>query len=167
MIKKNLFVLLIIFLWSNWSVNAKDPEDTLITLRVDGLACPFCAYGLEKKVTKIKNVISYDVDMREGKVLIGFRSGVKINFRRLEKAVKEAGFSLRTITLKMRGKIQKAKEGLIFVTEKERFLLQKHKDSKIEIQIPDTGKGVLIEGIVKDYKKSPVILSIINFDIIH
>ncbi len=32
-------------------------------LRVDGLACPFCAYGIEKQLSKLEGVERIDVDI--------------------------------------------------------------------------------------------------------
>lgn len=75
-------------------------------LRVDGLACPFCAYGLEKKVMKIEGVRSYDVGMKKGEVYIGLNDDADIDIAMLKKAVKEAGFTLRSISLKKDGKIE-------------------------------------------------------------
>ncbi len=34
---------------------------TSLTVSVDGLACPFCAYGVEKKLKRVEGVKSIDV----------------------------------------------------------------------------------------------------------
>lgn len=39
-------------------------------LRVDGLACPFCAYGVEKQLNTIKGVQRIDVDIASGAVSV-------------------------------------------------------------------------------------------------
>ena len=74
-----------------------EAEIEQLTLRVDGLACPFCAYGLEKKITRLEGVSSYDVDMKEGKVYIGLEPKAEVEPEAIRKAVKEAGFTLRGI----------------------------------------------------------------------
>ena len=39
-------------------------------LRVDGLACPFCAYGVEKKLSAIKDVKASAMDIMSGTVTV-------------------------------------------------------------------------------------------------
>lgn len=126
-----------------------------ITLRVDGLACPFCAYGLEKKVMKIKDVKSYDINMKEGKVFVGFESAEPVSLERFSNAVKEAGFTLRSITIRVKGKIESSHEGLVLIAggSKDRFLLELSNSmsenlKKRLLEIKNNKKEVLIEGII-------------------
>lgn len=143
-----------------------------LTLRVDGLACPFCAYGLEKKIIKIKGVSSYDVDMKEGKVFIGLEPDAQIELNSLYKAVKEAGFTLRSISLRAKGKIGQSEEGLFLVVRgsDEKFFLfesealaKKYHQGEISktlsenlekklLEIKNYKKEVLIEGVVHEHK---------------
>jgi len=102
-----LAILLGSFLLSH-PVNAEIEE---VTLRVDGLACPFCAYGLEKKMMPIKGVKSYDVDMGEGKVYLGLDKDAKLDLEAFRKGVKEAGFTLRDVYLRAKGTIEKTDTG--------------------------------------------------------
>jgi len=68
-----------------------------VTMRVDGLACPFCAYGLEKKIQKIEGVEKLDIKINDGTVIIYFKEGAKIDTDLIKKKVKEAGFTPREI----------------------------------------------------------------------
>ncbi len=68
-----------------------------VTLRVDGLACPFCAYGLEKKLKKIEGVEKLDIKINDGIVIMYFKEEAKINTDLIKKKVKEAGFTPREI----------------------------------------------------------------------
>jgi mercuric ion binding protein len=70
-----------------------------VTLRVDGLACPFCAYGLEKKLKKIDGVEKLDIKIDDGLVLMTFKTGAKVDREVIAKRVKEAGFTLREFSL--------------------------------------------------------------------
>ncbi len=88
-----------------------------VTLRVDGLACPFCAYGLEKKLKRVEGIDKLDIKLNDGLVILYFKEDAKIDKALLEKKVKEAGFTLRKITIEgqappvTNGKaIQKARE---------------------------------------------------------
>lgn len=70
-----------------------------VTLRVDGLACPFCAYGLEKKLKRLDGVEKLDIKINEGLVVLYFKKDATIDRALLEKKVKEAGFTPREITI--------------------------------------------------------------------
>lgn len=64
-------------------------------LQVDGLACPFCAYGLEKKLGEVNGVESLKTNVRDGTVTVTMKDGVPLDEASARKVVKEAGFSLR------------------------------------------------------------------------
>ncbi len=61
-------VLLLGFLLS--AAMAAAEEGTLYTLQADGLACPFCAYGIEKQLYRIDGVASVSTDVNRGTVII-------------------------------------------------------------------------------------------------
>lgn len=64
-------------------------------LRVDGLACPFCAYGVEKKLNAVKGVQRIEVDIASGTVTVTMAEGASLDEAAAKKAVKDAGFTLR------------------------------------------------------------------------
>lgn len=64
-------------------------------LQVDGLACPFCAYGIEKKLSAFEGVQSVETHIKDGTVIITMKDGGTLQEASAKKAVKEAGFSLR------------------------------------------------------------------------
>ena len=68
-----------------------------VRLRVDGLACPFCAYGLEKKLKRVEGVEKLDVDLERGEVTLIFNADARIDEELLRQKVKEAGFTPRGI----------------------------------------------------------------------
>ncbi len=65
-------------------------------LRVDGLACPFCAYGIEKQLSSVDGVQSVDVDIKAGEVIVTMADGVTLDETEARRAVKDAGFDLRS-----------------------------------------------------------------------
>ncbi len=64
-------------------------------LYVDGLACPFCAYGVEKKVGGLDGVEKVDIDIDEGLVAVTLADGATLDEAAASRAVDEAGFTLR------------------------------------------------------------------------
>lgn len=64
---------------------------------VDGLACPFCAYGLEKKLKNLDALKRMEVQLEEGRVLLAFKTGESLTEEEIQNAVKKAGFTARKI----------------------------------------------------------------------
>lgn len=85
-----------------------------VVLRVDGLACPFCAYGLEKKIKKLEGYESIEVLINEGKVIVGWRDDKPLDLAAVDEAVRKAGFTLRGITGRFVGTVEK-KDGRYFL----------------------------------------------------
>lgn len=86
----------IMLLWSSMALAAGTQYD----LRVDGLSCPFCAYGIEKKLRKTKGVDSVEIDLEQGVVVVKAGEGVKLTEGQFKQLVKDAGFTLRSMTEK-------------------------------------------------------------------
>jgi len=80
------------------SVFAQDASEPSATIRVDGLSCPFCAYGLEKHLKKIAGVEGVDINMKDGKAIVHLKPDVQVDDATLKTAVKKAGFTARGIT---------------------------------------------------------------------
>jgi copper chaperone CopZ len=69
-----------------------------IVLRVDGLACPFCAYGLEQKLKAIDATDRVEVKLNEGEVFLFLKADQTVEDDVLTKAVTDAGFVVRKIS---------------------------------------------------------------------
>ncbi len=67
-------------------------------LEVDGLACPFCAYGIEKKLTQTKGLESIDIDINAGTVTVTMAKGASLSKAQASQIVKDSGFRLRTFS---------------------------------------------------------------------
>ncbi len=68
-------------------------------LAVDGLACPFCAYGVEKRLSAIEGVESVETDVKSGQVVVTLVEGKTLSEEVARQAVKDAGFTLRSLKL--------------------------------------------------------------------
>lgn len=79
------------------SLMASSPvwAEPVFRLQVDGLACPFCAYGLEKKLTNTDGVQDVDIRINDGVVLVTVDDGATFDEARARRIVKDAGFTLR------------------------------------------------------------------------
>ena len=65
-------------------------------LAVGGLACPFCAYGVEKKLSALAGVERLETNIEDGSVIVTMQDGATLDEAAAQQAVKAAGFSLRT-----------------------------------------------------------------------
>ena len=74
-------------------------------VRVDGLACPFCAFGLEKKFKKLSGVAEIDIDLDAGLATFDVAEGVLLLPDPVLKAVRDAGFTSREIEVTASGTV--------------------------------------------------------------
>ncbi len=87
---------LVLFLLTGFStVNSEEPE-VVYAVGVDGLACPFCSYGIEKQLQKLDGVESVETDIKLGQVIIRMLDGMTLEREQVEKAIESAGFGLRS-----------------------------------------------------------------------
>ena len=91
---KKITVLLVLFALTG--LVAGQPV-TKFLLEVKGLTCPFCAYGLEKKLKKVKGVESVSVDLEKDLATVTTRPGILVKEEDLRKAVRKAGFQLASL----------------------------------------------------------------------
>ena len=96
-----------------------------IELRVDGLSCPFCSLGLEKKLKRIEGVEGVQVHMKQGITEVISKPDEAPNLVAIRKAVKEAGFTLREIRLRVIGSVVREDEAWVLQSagDETQFLL--------------------------------------------
>ena len=68
-----------------------------VLVYVDGMTCPFCAYGLEKKLSELDEVADVQVDLEKARALLILRDRSSLTGEQIQQAVDEAGFSVRKI----------------------------------------------------------------------
>ena len=90
--KKPLLLVLVL----SWLLSAGAWASERYFLEVDGLACPFCAYGIEKRLSAVDGVQSAETDIKSGVVTVTVEDGKPLTEAMAKKAVEDAGFTLRT-----------------------------------------------------------------------
>jgi len=100
--KHGLWRLLLLLAWSAGVVAGS----TQYTLRVDGMACPFCAYGIEKKLKAITGIQHIDVDLDHGLVVVIGDDHVKLSNQQMTTLFRDAGFTFRSMEKTTREKKQ-------------------------------------------------------------
>ena len=71
--------------------------ETNYEMRVDGLACPFCAYGIEKKLKAIKGTSKINIDLDKGLVQVNMDEGTKLSEEQMKIMFNDSGFTYRSM----------------------------------------------------------------------
>ncbi len=74
-------------------------EITGMTVHVKGLACPFCVFGLEKKLKALEGVRGVEVDLKTGIASLQVESRRPPSVNAVRKAVEQAGFTPHEVGL--------------------------------------------------------------------
>ncbi len=122
-------LLFIVFLSGLVTINMSlaNAEITSAKVSVVGMACPFCAYGVEKKLKKVEGVGSIIINMQEGTAAMSAKNGASINVDQVPGAIRDSGFTSGEISMTATGRIMSDEtERLVFKVEgsKEDFFLE-------------------------------------------
>ncbi len=82
------------------SAFAEEAKGQTVIIQVDGLSCPFCAYGLEKNLKKVAGVERVEIDIKAGKATAFLKPDANVDDQVLRRAVKKAGFTAQNIKRK-------------------------------------------------------------------
>ena len=93
--KKEFFIILVSLLFAVSAV----AQDKQYEAKVDGLSCPICSYGLEKKLKSIDGIYNIKIELTTGLVTFAVKEGKTVTEELLKKKVKEAGYTLKEMKL--------------------------------------------------------------------
>ena len=153
------------------AVNAQVEQ---VSIRVDGLACPFCAYGLEKKLKKIDGVGNVEINVDKGVAELQSKKAESIVVEGLKNVVSDAGFTARQITAIAVGAVQEHDAGLALSDIGSNFMfILKENDQLQELrsQLQNSETQVRVEGVVtyvapEGHHNHPYTLTIELFEVI-
>ena len=124
------------------------PSENKIYIRTDGLACYFCAYGLERFFKKTGRIAAFDMNMKEGIVGVTLIQGRPlVSARDFRRYVHDAGFTLRWIRVELVGRLIRGEEkSVVFEVTGTSERLPVHNNEVVQ-QLPDKafGEAVRIE----------------------
>lgn len=66
-------------------------------ITVEGLQCPFCAYGIQKHLKKLPGATKVEIELAESQAIVSFQAGADVSDDQLRGAVRKAGFTADTI----------------------------------------------------------------------
>ena len=90
-------LLLWLYLMASLVSNSALAADKIFNIRADGLACPFCAYGIEKKFMKIDGVKHVDINLKKGLVIVTADKTLELKDAQLKTLFNDSGFTFRKL----------------------------------------------------------------------
>jgi mercuric ion binding protein len=99
-----LFLILAFLLSADFPLYAQSDTQKIL-IKVEGLYCPFCAYGLEKQLKKLNGFKKVEVNLKHGVAELHVKPGVTLTDTAIQEAVEDAGFDSASIErIESRGK---------------------------------------------------------------
>ncbi|WP_339628259.1 heavy-metal-associated domain-containing protein [uncultured Maribacter sp.] len=90
--KKSIIVSVLLMVIVVFSAVAQEGKDKFM-VQVDGLGCPFCAYGLEKKFKEFKGIKNVKIDIETGDFSFSYPAEKGLTLTDVEKQVEKAGYT--------------------------------------------------------------------------
>ncbi len=79
-------------------------EGKKVIVKVDGMACPFCAFGVEKKLERLEGVQSLNIKINEGQVVLLLKKDATLDTVLVKQKITEAGFTPRKVEIEEESK---------------------------------------------------------------
>ncbi len=145
---------IIIFLTGSVLPRAAHSRILEVTISVEGLACPFCAYGIEKKLKRVEGVRSIDIEMERGIVVLVAEKNRSVDIGGVPGAVRDSGFSLGRMKVRVTGiaRLDGGKFLLQYGGPDELFFVGDMKTDRRKqfSEYIESGKTVEAQGIVQE-----------------
>lgn len=135
-----------------------------IEMGVEGLSCPFCVWGLEKKLKEVKSLDKFSIHLKQAKADLYLKPNARLNIQALKKAVREAGFSAGYMRIRAKGNLVEEKGNILFhIRNTDQKFLVYETETVPKNKLMDMLKRnaeVLMEGNIHEHKDSTVALGI-------
>jgi len=121
---KNLIIIIAVLAFSlnSNNVNAQSDRDQ-IEVQVDGLGCPFCAYGLEKKFKEFKGIKDVKIEMETGLFNFTYPSEKEMTLEQVESQVDKAGYTAVTTKItRADGTIEESKQNITELSDQSEIV---------------------------------------------
>ena len=124
---KNLLIIIIsvlAFTSISNQVNAQASRDQ-IEVQVDGLGCPFCAYGLDKKFKEFKGIKDVTIEMETGQFNFTFPTEEALSLEKIQNQVDKAGYTaVTTKIIRADGTVEESKQNITELSDESKIVLK-------------------------------------------
>ncbi len=90
---KYSIIIIALLIGMTFTANAQTKTVDNFSVQVDGLGCPFCAFGLEKKFKEFKGIKKIAIEMETGTLTFTYPSEKALSLETVEAQVTEAGYT--------------------------------------------------------------------------
>ena len=95
------------------TVVAQNQRD-VFEVQVDGLGCPFCAYGLEKKFKEFKGIKKITIDIETGDFRFEYPAEEALSAQKVVAQVEKAGYTPNTwVITRADGQIERSEDSVL------------------------------------------------------
>lgn len=142
-----------------------------VSVQVDGLSCPFCAYGLEKKLRKVDNVASLEIYVSQGRAVLNPEPGTSLDLMALEEAVRDGGFTPSALMVTARGHLSELHGTPALELSDGSMLLLAEGGRAEELLALTSGSAVQVKGQAvlehgDDHAAHPYTLMVTSFEVL-
>ena len=71
-----------------------------VIIKVDGMFCPFCTYGVEKRLRKLEETEAVQIDLAAGEAIVTLKPETEFIEAHFESAIEKAGFTHSGISIR-------------------------------------------------------------------
>ena len=96
---RKIVLVLISLFWLPIAAWAAGQE--VVEIGVTGLACPFCAYSVEKNLSKLPEVESVEVNLANNSARVVIKADQSADVEKIKEAIVKAGFTPGDATMAM------------------------------------------------------------------
>jgi len=112
---KKIITTVVIIMMALVSVNAQKAMDKFM-VQVDGLGCPFCAYGLEKKFKELRGIRNVKINIETGDFSFSYPAEKNLTMNGVFQQVNKAGYTPVSAKIeRANGKIESSKDGKVML----------------------------------------------------
>lgn len=97
--KSILFILLICLALMPTQVSAQAQQMDQVSVKVEGLGCPFCAFGLEKKMKTLDGAQQIQIDVETGMMQFSVPMANRVTEAQIDAKVSDAGYTAKHIEI--------------------------------------------------------------------
>ncbi len=155
--KNTVIITLVISMMTVFSAFAQKGMDTFL-IQVDGLGCPFCAYGLEKKFKEFKGIKDVKIDIETGNFSFAYPADQALTMEAVQKQVVKAGYTPVSANIKRADGITEQSDTAEVSAEKS------SEDRLVAKEVKVAGNCAMCEARIKKAAKSITGVTAVSWD---
>ncbi len=151
-------------------INAPRASGQIVEAKVvaTGMACPFCAYGVEKWLGRVHGVTDVTVDLKTDTANLRFAKGASLDAKAIHRAVTKAGFTMGAVTVTAVGFLTEENGSLVLTVRgaKQKFLLTSPENEKALTKLLKEEAAIQVTGKVQARQQGLARLALAHYAVV-